>query len=199
VFHSTVQAYIDKHNLQNKVQDIRNVIELEKVLPPVFFRTSHFISSDSRIMAQAACQKFIDHSISSTVNLPESVEPETISNIYLKAWREGLKGITIYRDGSRFPILSIEQEMSEFAKVKDKEFIVTVGGEEKTLRGDQVFRLPNGKLTTPFHATRLGFDVREKGGKKEKVTTSDDSDKDSSGKACKVKFVNGKLVKECGD
>lgn len=200
VFHATIQAYIDKNNLQDQVKTIGDLNELRKILPESFFRTSHFINADSRIKTQAACQKYIDHSISSTVNLPESVEPEAISDIYIKSWKEGLKGITIYRDGSRFPILSVEKEMSEFQEFKEKTVTVMVDGKEVSMKGDAVFKLPNGKLTTPFHAKKQGFEV-----KIGEIETKDDDDDDSDNKpsegdkACKVEFVNGKLVKGCGD
>ncbi len=196
VFHATVQAYIDKNNLQDQVKDIGNLDELRKILPKSFFRTSHFINADSRIKTQAACQKYIDHSISSTVNLPESVEPEAISDIYIQSWKEGLKGITIYRDGSRFPILSVEKEISEFQEFKEKTVTVVVEGKELTMKGDAVFKLPNGKLSTPFHARKQGFEV------KMDTTESKDDDSDKpteGGKSCKVEFVDGKLVKSCGD
>ena len=97
-------------------------------------------------------QKYIDHSISSTINLPEDVNPEIISDIYLKAWKENLKGVTIYRDGSRFPILSTEGELSEFQLQKEKQFKITnEQGEEKTINGDEIIKLPNGQLTTMYH------------------------------------------------
>lgn len=201
VFHSTIQAYIDMNNLNNQVKDVKNMDDLKKVLPESFFRTSHFISPENRVLAQGACQKYIDHSISSTVNLPESVEPETISNIYFDAWKHNLKGITIYRDGSRYPILSIEEEMSEFKEMKGKEFSVLLNGQEKVMKGDEVFITNGGRLTTPFHALKhdYGVKVRELSLNEEKVEHHDNNPESEGGKACKVKFVNGKLIKECGD
>ncbi len=196
VFHSTVQAFIDKNNLQEQTKNVTKVEELKKTIPSFFFRTSHFINADSRIETQAACQKFIDHSISSTINLPESVEPEAISNIYLKSWKRGLKGITIYRDGSRFPILSVEQEVSEFQKVKDKTFSVSINGEKKVMRNDTVFKIGN-RFTTPFHAKNLGIDIEET--KETLVSKKEKNGFEEKGKACKIKFKDGKLVKDCGD
>ncbi len=149
VFHSTVQAYIDKMNLQEEVKSAENI---EDVLPAYMTRTSHKISPDKRVMIQGKLQTFVDHSISSTINLSEDVEPETISDIYLKGWRSKLKGITIYRDGSRFPILSTEGELTEFQKVKDKNFkIMQKDGNEVVVNADEVIKLPNGSLTTIYH------------------------------------------------
>ena len=94
--------------------------DLQEILPFHFFRTAHTIVPEKRVKIQGVIQKYIDHSISSTINLPEDVEPEIISDIYIKAWKNKLKGVTIYRDGSRFPILSTEKEMTEYQEMKSK-------------------------------------------------------------------------------
>jgi ribonucleoside-diphosphate reductase alpha chain len=102
---------------------------------------------------QGRCQKYIDHSISSTVNLPEAIEPEVISNVYLNAWKRGLKGITIYRDGSRYPILSVDTDITEFQEMKQKNYklLLANGVENVTLRGDDIIVTPDGRLTTVYH------------------------------------------------
>ena len=58
-----------------------------------------------RVKLQAMIQKYVTHSISSTINLPEDVSEEKVGNIYLEAWQAGVKGITVYRDGSRSGVL----------------------------------------------------------------------------------------------
>ncbi len=153
VFHSTVQAYIDLHNLQDKVVNAQTEAELTEYLPPHFFRTAHHINAEKRVEIQGKCQRYVDHSISSTVNLPETIEPEVISNIYLVAWKKGLKGITIYRDGSRYPILSVDGQKTEFQKIKEKLFKILLADtkEEVTLKGDDIIQTPDGKLTTVYH------------------------------------------------
>ena len=151
VFHSTIQAYIDINGLSDKVKEAQTEAELTEYLPGYFFRTAHHISAQQRVDIQGRCQKYVDHSISSTINLAETVEPETISDIYLRAWKKGLKGITIYRDGSRFPILSVESQKTEFQEAKDKTFVLKMGGKEINVKGDDVISLPSGALTTVFH------------------------------------------------
>ncbi len=152
VFHSTVQAYIDMYNLNEQVNAIKNAEELEEILPPYFFRTAHNIKPAKRVEIQGICQKYIDHSISSTVNLPEDIEPEVISDVYLMAWKEGLKGITIYRDGSRYPILSVEGKETDFQRNKDKKYrFKDKDGNETILSGNDIISLPEGKLTTVYH------------------------------------------------
>ena len=150
VFHSTIQAYIDKFDLQEKVD---NASDIEDVLPSYLFRTAHKINSNQRVDIQGLIQKYIDHSISSTINLPEDIKPEIISDIYLQAWQAKLKGVTIYRDGSRFPILSTnENELTDFQKNKDKEFEITNNNNETiNAKGDEIIKLPDGTLTTMYH------------------------------------------------
>ncbi|MFH1053020.1 MAG: adenosylcobalamin-dependent ribonucleoside-diphosphate reductase [Candidatus Woesearchaeota archaeon] len=208
MFHSTVQAYIDKTGLRDKVDETETIEELEKILPPHFFKTSHNIDPIKRVEIQGLCQKYIDHSISSTVNLPMSIEPETISDIYIHAWRQKLKGVTIYRDGSRFPILSIKQKQESFSTIKDKKFRVVEVVNEQIIKGDDVIETSDGKLTTPFHAmqdAKSKYMVQEISNKKgdikkdgENEGTGQLSDSDNKG-ACKVKLVDGKLVKSCSE
>ncbi|MFT4303935.1 MAG: adenosylcobalamin-dependent ribonucleoside-diphosphate reductase [Candidatus Woesearchaeota archaeon] len=151
VFHPTVQAYLDKKGLTEKAKNA-NEEELKKYLPPYFFRTAHNIDAHKRVRIQGICQDYIDQSISSTVNLPEDIEPETISKIYLDAWKHNLKGITIYREGSRFPILSSEAKKTEFQTFKDKSYKLT--GPDGSIiegKGDTVIHMPDGKLSTVYH------------------------------------------------
>ena len=149
VFHSTVQAYIDKMDLR---EELEAADKIEDILPDYFLRTAHHIKPDKRVEIQGLIQRYIDHSISSTINLPEDVQPEVISDIYLKAWKKDLKGVTIYRDGSRFPILSTETELTEFQKIKENEFKISVDGDQIiTANGEEIIKLPDGTLTTVYH------------------------------------------------
>jgi len=159
VFHSTVNAYIDKNDLRDKVDACDSIDDLRKVLPDNFFRTAHFIDPFKRIEIQGIVQKYIDHSISSTVNLSEDISPERLSEIYMYAWRNGLKGVTIYRDGSRFPILSVEGEKTKFQDFKDKKFTVTLDGKDSVVNGDSIIVLSDGRLSTPYHLMNEGSSI----------------------------------------
>lgn len=68
---------------------------------PEYFVTSADIDPIDRVKVQAVLQKYTDASISSTVNLPKEATVEDVSNIYMTAWKEGLKGITVYRSGCK--------------------------------------------------------------------------------------------------
>jgi ribonucleoside-diphosphate reductase alpha chain len=71
----------------------------------------------NRVKLQAAAQKHIDHAISSTLNLPEDVTKEKVSEIYETAWKSGCKGITIYRKNCRTGVLVEKQDKKcEFEK-----------------------------------------------------------------------------------
>jgi ribonucleoside-diphosphate reductase alpha chain len=76
------------------------------------------IDWQKRVMIQGIVQKYTTHSISSTINLPRNVDKEVVRNIYEFAWEAGLKGVTVYREGSRDGVL-----ITESAKTKKEEFV----------------------------------------------------------------------------
>lgn len=156
IFHNTVQAYIDKKGLK-EAEGATCEDELREILPAHFFRTAHHITPDMRVKIQGIAQKYVDHSISSTVNLSEDIDPEVISDIYIKAWKNRLKGITVYRDGSRFPILSVAGEETDFQRFKEKKFKIKAGEDEKEVKGNEILVTASGKLTTVYHAKKGGL------------------------------------------
>jgi ribonucleoside-diphosphate reductase alpha chain len=93
VKHKGLQDWIDK-NPKKEIKD-----------SPYYNCTANDINWEKRIKLQAGLQKWIDNSISVTVNLPEDTTIETISKIYFEAWRHKCKGVTIYREGSRTGVL----------------------------------------------------------------------------------------------
>ncbi|MEK6867520.1 MAG: hypothetical protein AABX98_01725, partial [Nanoarchaeota archaeon] len=129
---------------------------------------------------------------------------ETISDIYFEAWKQGLKGITIYRDGSRYPILSIDKQQSLFMEEKHKLFRVVVDEKEMFLKGQEVFTLPDGKLSTPFHAMQRqipGVIVAPVVGetKTEQVVVVAKKDDKKKAAVCEVKIENGVAVRTCSE
>ena len=88
------------------LEDI-NKNELNKIfeLSPWFNNCTEDLNWNDRIKIQAIVQKYTTHAISSTINLPENIDKDVISQIYYESWAKGLKGNTIYRDGSRSGIL----------------------------------------------------------------------------------------------
>jgi len=88
---------------------IKNLFGNDQDLPD-YVVTAHGIDPYSRVKMQGVIQKYVDSSISSTVNLPEDIDVETVADIYLRAYHEGLKGITVYREGSREGILISDKQ-----------------------------------------------------------------------------------------
>jgi ribonucleoside-diphosphate reductase alpha chain len=90
--------------------------ELQKIVEksPYFKATSNDVDWLSKVRLQGAVQKWVDHSISVTINLPNDVSEELVGQLYLEAWKAGCKGVTVYRDGSRSGVLiSNESKKSE--------------------------------------------------------------------------------------
>lgn len=89
--------------------------ELDKLVKrsPYFKATSNDIDWLSKVTMQGAVQKWVDHSISVTINLPNDVTEELVGQLYLKAWEVGCKGVTVYRDGSRSGVLIANDEKKE--------------------------------------------------------------------------------------
>lgn len=79
-------------------------------LSPWYGSTANDIDWISRVEMQAILQRYTTNAISSTVNLPSDVSVESVNAIYMEAWGQGLKGITVYRDGSRSGVLVSENE-----------------------------------------------------------------------------------------
>jgi len=81
--------------------------ELGKIIEqsPYYKATSDDIDWVSKVKMQGAVQKWVDHSISVTVNLPSGVNEDLVSDVYMTAWEVGCKGMTIYREGSRDGVL----------------------------------------------------------------------------------------------
>ena len=79
--------------------------ETDESKSPYAGSTAPEIDWVKRVEIQSVIQKYITHSISSTINLPADVEVEKVGEIYMKSWEMGLKGITVYRDGSRSGVL----------------------------------------------------------------------------------------------
>ena len=74
-------------------------------LSPYYKATSNDVDWVQKVRMQGRIQKWVDHSISVTINLPNDVSEEMVDKLYVEAWRSGCKGCTVYRDGSRSGVL----------------------------------------------------------------------------------------------
>ena len=103
VYYKVYTPIVENYMKENGITD-------EDQLPD-WFVTSSTIDPMKRIAMQATWQRHIDASISSTVNLPNEVTVKDIENLYMEAWKQGLKGLTIFRDGcKRSGVLSHEDK-----------------------------------------------------------------------------------------
>lgn len=102
VYTPIVEQYMKEHNLT------------DDTMLPDFFVTAQDLDYKNRIAMQAVWQKHIDASISSTVNVPNSFTVEETEDLYMSAWKSGLKGVTIFRDGcKRTGILTTSETKTE--------------------------------------------------------------------------------------
>ena len=104
-------------NHESEESKNRYVNSLPKEVIKLFFEQSPWYGSEAddiswqkRIEMQAIIQKYTSNAISSTINLPKDVSLDTVKGIYMAAWKAGLKGVTVYRDGSRSGVLITETE-----------------------------------------------------------------------------------------
>ncbi len=112
----------------------------ENELPNIFV-TAMSLKPEERIAMQAVWQKYIDASISSTINLPYEATIEDVYNIYMSAWENKLKGITIYRDGcERSGVLLNDKKSNKEKKVKEEK--IEKNEEDKIEEGQEKFICP---------------------------------------------------------
>jgi ribonucleoside-diphosphate reductase alpha chain len=81
---------------------------------PYYQATSNDVDWVAKVKMQGQIQKWIDHSISCTTNVPNETSPEVIGDIYMEGWKSGIKGLTVYRDGSRSGILVTDKKDNNF-------------------------------------------------------------------------------------
>ena len=107
------QGYTFEQMKQMSEKDVMALVEKS----PYFKSTAADTDYIKKVELQGSVQKWVDHSISVTVNLPNNVSEQTVADLYLKAWQCGCKGLTVYRDGSRTGVLtSISEKKPEESK-----------------------------------------------------------------------------------
>lgn len=126
VFHHKFVTWLQINNYnvdQVARMDEKDLKEVIKKSP--FYRaTANDVDWVAKVKMQGAVQKWVDHSISVTVNVPSETREEMISSIYETAWKAGCKGMTVYRDGSRSGVLvnndskEKKEEITDFQETK---------------------------------------------------------------------------------
>ena len=97
----------EKHYTAEEIEDLVS-------RSPYYKATANDVDWLMKVKMQGAIQKWVDHSISVTVNLPATVDEELVNRLYVEAWKSGCKGCTIYRDGSRSGVMiSVKKKKDE--------------------------------------------------------------------------------------
>ena len=117
--------------------------ELEKwvAASPYNRATANDIDWVAKVRMQGAIQKWVDHSISVTVNLPNNVSEELVADVYRTAWESGCKGVTVYRDGCRAGVLVDKKSKKEQPKCEEP----TQSNRRPKSLPAEVVRFKNGK------------------------------------------------------
>ncbi len=118
VFHPKFETWLTANGYEVAEVKSMNDEDLNKIIEksPYYLSSSADIDWVSKVKMQGDIQKWVDHSISVTVNIPETATEELVSQIYQKAWESGCKGMTIYRDGSRSGVLVSNDKKGEASK-----------------------------------------------------------------------------------
>ena len=114
---------------------VEKLFETDEKLPS-YVTTSHKIDPYFRVKMQGVIQKYIDSSISSTVNLANEVTIETVADIYMTAYKSNLKGITVYREGSREGILITNDKKDKNEKNLNKSITKELSNNASTTNRD---------------------------------------------------------------
>ena len=115
VFHHKFITWLEVNGYDAKAVEKMGEEELNEIIShsPYYGATANDVDWVEKVKLQGAVQKWVDHSISVTVNVPNECTEELVNQIYLTGWEKGCKGITVYRDGSRSGVLVANDEKKE--------------------------------------------------------------------------------------
>ena len=121
VFHNHFKTWIEASGLNYNEVSKMSDDKLNEVIKtsPYYKALSNDVDWVEKVKMQGAMQKWIDHSISVTVNLPNEVSEDLVNDVYVTAWKSGCKGCTVYRDGSRTGVLISLDKPKEPIKNED--------------------------------------------------------------------------------
>ena len=120
VYHPKFLKWMQVNGIDSTKRYTQEEIDDLVAKSPYYKATANDVDWLMKVRMQGAIQKWVDHSISVTVNLPNDVSEELVNRLYVEAWRSGCKGCTIYRDGSRSGVMvSVKKEKKKEDEVKD--------------------------------------------------------------------------------
>ena len=116
VFHHKFKTWMEANGYEtNRDYSQEDLNELVKK-SPYYKATSNDVDWLAKVRMQGKIQKWVDHSISVTINLPSEVKEELVGELFMEAWKSGCKGVTVYRDGSRSGVLISNDEPKDKKK-----------------------------------------------------------------------------------
>ena len=120
VFHHKFVTWMEANNYSTTKNYTKEEVDELVAKSPYYKATANDVDWMKKVQMQGRIQKWVDHSISVTINLPNDVSEELVGKLYEEAWRSGCKGATVYRDGSRAGVLVAMEEKKDVKK-DDKE------------------------------------------------------------------------------
>ncbi len=128
VFHHKFVTWMEANNYPTTKKYSKSEIDDLVAKSPYYKATANDINWLKKVQMQGRIQKWVDHSISVTINLPAETTEELVADLYEEAWRCGCKGVTVYREGSRSGVLvSMDEAQKEKQEEKKVCFPVTEG------------------------------------------------------------------------
>lgn len=131
VYHKKFLEWMNVNGIDSTKKYTQEEIDKLVAQSPYYKATANDVDWLEKVKMQGAIQKWVDHSISVTVNLPNDVDEALVNRLYVEAWKSGCKGCTIYRDGSRAGVM-ISVSKSE-KKQKGKEQIKDNSADQNAL------------------------------------------------------------------
>lgn len=122
VYHKKFLTWMEVNGIDTSKRYTQDEIDDLVARSPYHKATANDVDWLMKVRMQGAIQKWVDHSISVTVNLPNDVSEELVGKLYVEAWRSGCKGCTIYRDGSRSGVMisASKKDKKKSAAQKEK-------------------------------------------------------------------------------
>lgn len=113
VYHHKFITWMETVGIPVKSDYTQEELDAIVARSPYYKATSNDVDWLEKVKMQGRVQKWVDHSISVTINLPSDVSEELVNKLYIEAWRSGCKGCTVYRDGSRSGVLISTKEKTK--------------------------------------------------------------------------------------
>lgn len=121
VFHHKFVTWMEANGYPTAKKYTNAEIDELVAKSPYYKATSNDVDWLQKVRMQGRVQKWVDHSISVTINLPNDVSEDLVGELYMEAWKSGCKGCTVYRDGSRAGVLISNGDAEEKDKKDDKD------------------------------------------------------------------------------